>query len=71
MFSGGIGEKAPAIRQRICAGLDFLGIELDGRRNGANDRVISSEASRVTVRVIPTDEERVIAETTRRILGMD
>ena len=70
VFSGGIGENAPAIRQRICAGLDFLGIELDGRRNGANDRVISSEASRVMVRVIPTDEERVIAETTRRILGM-
>lgn len=71
VFSGGIGENAPPIRQRICAGLDFLGIELDGRRNGANDRVISSEASRVMVRVIPTDEERVIAETTRLILGMD
>ena len=71
VFSGGIGENAPSIRQRICAGLDFLGIELEELRNAANGRVISSATSRVTVRVIPTDEERVIAETVRHVLGPD
>lgn len=69
VFSGGIGENAPAIRQRICTGMAFLGIELEDSRNAANDGVISSASSRVTVRVIPTDEERVIAETVRRLLG--
>lgn len=68
VFSGGIGEKASPIRQRICAGLGFLGIELEERRNAASESVISSATSRVTVRVIPTDEERVIAETVCRVL---
>jgi acetate kinase len=70
VFSGGIGENAPVIRARICEGLEFLGIELDAGRNGANAGVISPEAGRVAVRVIPTDEERVIAETTCRVLGL-
>ena len=71
VFSGGIGENAPPIRQRVCAGLGFLGIELEEPRNTANESVISSPTSRVTVRVIPTDEERVIAETVRRLLGSE
>jgi acetate kinase len=70
-FSGGVGENAPPIRQRICDGLGFLGIELDEPRNAANESVISSATSRVTVRVIPTDEERIIAEMVQRVLSPD
>ncbi len=61
VFSGGIGENAPEVRARICRGLDFLGIEVDPPQNAANAAVISTDASRVTVRVIPTDEEQMIA----------
>jgi acetate kinase len=70
VFAGGIGEHAPAIRTRTCAGLGFLGIELDERSNAANRGVISSPASRVTVRVIHTDEECMIAAAVGRLLGM-
>lgn len=62
VFSGGIGEKAPLIRARICAGLEFLGLELDEARNNSNEAEISAHGSRVRVRVIHTDEERVIAQ---------
>ena len=71
VFSGGIGENAPPIRQRICAGLGFLGIELEEWRNATNAGMISSAVSRVTVRVIPTDEERVIAEAVQQVLRHD
>ena len=50
VFAGGIGENAPPIRTRICAGLGFLGLELDESRNAATAEIISMEASRVTVR---------------------
>jgi acetate kinase len=69
VFSGGIGENAPAVRARICEGLEFLGIELDGERNESNAGVISAAAGRVTVRVIHTDEERVIAGMVCQVLG--
>ena len=69
VFSGGIGEHAPAIRARICAGLEFLGIAVDKKRNDASAAVISSESSKVAVRVIPTDEERVIAESVYNVLA--
>ena len=65
VFSGGIGERSAAIRARICAGLDFLGVVIDARRNAAHEPVISDDRSRVTVRVIPTDEEVTIARQTR------
>jgi acetate kinase len=68
VFAGGIGEHAPAVRARICAGLDFIGIQLDSAANDANRDVLSSPASRVTVRRIPTDEEIIIAQATRAIL---
>lgn len=68
VFSGGIGEKAPEIRTRVCQGLAFLGLELDNQRNAANAGVISTNASRVTVRVIPTDEEQMIAQSVCRFL---
>ena len=70
VFSGGIGEKAPVVRARICAGLGFLGIELEEKQNLANANVVSSSASRVTVRVIHTDEEWMIANTVSRVLGL-
>ena len=61
VFSGGIGENAPQIRERICHGLDFLGIELDKKRNTKNKAIISSDNSAVTVHVIKTNEELMIA----------
>ena len=70
VFAGGIGENAPVVRARICAGLGFLGIELDGWQNAANEGVISVAASRATVRVIHTDEELMIARTVCRVLGL-
>jgi acetate kinase len=70
VFTGGVGEHAPVVRSRMCHGLGFLGIELDEQRNAANADVISSVASRVTVRVIRTDEESIIAKATARLLGM-
>jgi acetate kinase len=70
VFAGGIGENAPTVRTRICDGLGFLGIELDQKRNVANTGVISSETSRIPVRVIRTDEEWVIASMVCRVLGL-
>lgn len=68
VFAGGIGENAPPVRARICEGLGFLGVELDEGRNAVNDGVISTAASPVAVRVIRTDEERMIAELVCRVL---
>jgi len=62
VFSAGIGENSPVIRARICANLEFLGVQLEPAANDANDAVISTPGSRVTVRVIPTDEELMIAK---------
>ena len=70
VFSAGIGENCPSIRARICDGLGFLGIELNEARNAENAAVISADASRVTVRVIRTDEELMIARSVCRILGL-
>jgi acetate kinase len=69
VFAGGIGEKASVVRARICDGLGFLGIELEEKRNAANEGVISTNASRVAVRVIHTDEELMIARSVCRVLG--
>jgi len=70
VFAGGIGEKAPVVRARICDGLGFLGIEVEEKRNAANEGVISAAASRVAVRVIHTDEELMIAKMVCRVLGL-
>jgi acetate kinase len=69
IFSGGIGEHAPTVRARICDGLEFLGVGLDTDRNASNAPIISSPAARVVVRVIPTDEEIMIARTAYTLLG--
>lgn len=69
VFAGGIGEHAAAVRERICNGLGFLGIELDPVRNAAHAEVISSAAARTSVRVIRTDEELMIARSVSRWLA--
>ncbi len=68
VFAGGIGENAPRVRARICDGLGFLGIELSESRNAETPGVISTHSSRVTVRVIRTDEDLMIARSVCRIL---
>jgi acetate kinase len=70
VFAGGIGENAPQVRARICDGLGFLGIEFEEKRNVANAAVISTEASRVTIRVMHTDEEWMIAKMVCHVLGL-
>jgi acetate kinase len=70
VFSGGIGEHAAPVRARICEGLGFLGIELSESRNAAQAAIISTAASAVTVRVIRTDEEVMIAGSVSRLLGL-
>ena len=71
VFAGGIGENAPTVRGRICGGLGFLGIELDEKQNATNEGVISAKTSGIPVRVIPTDEERMIARMVCGVLGLD
>ena len=71
VFAGGIGENSPAIRARICDGLQFLGIEIDEYRNTANKSLISTDDSSVTVRVVRTDEEIMIARLVRDITGKE
>jgi acetate kinase len=70
VFAGGIGEHAPLIRKRICEGLGFLGISLDRKRNAKNAPLISTDAGRVKVRVIRTDEELMIARYVIRVLKL-
>ena len=70
VFAGGIGENAPPVRARICAGLGFLGLELDESRNAATAEIISTKTSRVPVRVIRMDEELMIARSVGRVLGL-
>jgi acetate kinase len=69
VFTGGIGENAAFIRARICEGLGFLGIEINQSRNAENAAAISNATSRVTVNVIRTDEELMIARSVCRLFG--
>jgi acetate kinase len=69
VFTAGIGQHAAVIRARICDGLEYLGLQLDAARNAVHAPTISSDASRVVVRVIPTDEDLVIARHTRRVIA--
>ncbi len=71
VFAGGIGEYAPVVRARICANLEFLGIEIDEQQNAINAAVISASAGRVAIRVIRTDEEQMIARTVCRLVGLN
>lgn len=71
VFTGGIGENAALIRERICDGLGFLGIELSQKRNAAHAPLISPDTARVQVRVIHTDEQRMIARSVARVLNIN
>jgi acetate kinase len=68
IFTGGIGEHAAPIRARICAEMVFLGIQIDERRNAAHAPIISRDGSAATVRVMPTDEDLMIARHTYRLM---
>ncbi|HZZ28108.1 MAG TPA: acetate/propionate family kinase [Pirellulales bacterium] len=70
VFSGGIGEHAADVRSQICSHLGHLGVNLDAAGNAADGPVISANNSPATVRVIPTDEEIVIARTTIQIANL-
>jgi acetate kinase len=71
VFTGGIGERAPAVRKEICRDLGHLGIDLDDAKNDATEGVISSERSACAVRVIATNEELMIARHTRAVAFQD
>jgi acetate kinase len=69
VFAGGIGENAPVVRSRICDGLQFLGLKLDAKQNKLSGPIISGPGSKVTVRVIRTDEEIMLARSVLRVLS--
>jgi acetate kinase len=68
VFTGGIGERAAPVRWEICQGLAHLGIQLDARCNAGDAETISAAESACTVRVIPTNEDLMIARHTRTVL---
>jgi acetate kinase len=70
VFTGGIGENSAEIRARICQGTAWLGMSLDLERNETGGPRISTESSAVSAWVIPTQEERIIAQHTLRVLGL-
>jgi acetate kinase len=69
VFTGGIGENAPTIRERVCQGAAWLGIELAAAANTTGGPRISAPGSRVSAWVIPTNEEIMIARHTQRVLN--
>ncbi|HEU5130954.1 MAG TPA: hypothetical protein VFT26_02585, partial [Pyrinomonadaceae bacterium] len=70
VFTAGIGENSPEIRQRICEASAWLGIELDTAANTSRQSKISTSASSVSVWVVPTNEELMIARHTGSLLGL-
>ncbi len=70
VFAGGIGENAPVIRERICTGLEFLGVKIDVTRNADNAPLISAAGSQVNVRVIRTNEELMMARMIIHLVGL-
>ena len=69
IFTAGIGEHSAPIRERICEGLEFLGLELDAERNARHAPIVSRDGSRVVVRVMQTDEDLMIARHVRHLLS--
>jgi acetate kinase len=67
-FTAGVGQNSPAVRAATLSGLAALGIEIDEQRNQHGDQIISADRSRVTVCVVPTDEELEIAAQSRMVL---
>jgi acetate kinase len=70
VFTAGIGENSPEIRQRICEASAWLGLEIDAGANQEGRSKISTSRSNVSVWVIPTNEELMIARHTGRLLGL-
>ena len=68
VFCGGIGENSCFVREKICTGLEWLGIEIDQARNHAGDTLISSDISRVKIFKVKTNEEAMIAQHTIELL---
>jgi acetate kinase len=68
VFTGGIGEHAPEIRAGICRGLEHLGVHLDPARNAAGGGAIEGEGAACAVRVVATDEEKMIARHVERAI---
>ena len=70
IFAGGIGEHSPAVRSQVCKGLTYLGLELDETKNRHSEAIISSAESKITVRVMRTNEQLMIARLVHDLLGM-
>ncbi len=72
VFTAGIGENTPIVREGVCAGLEFLGVEFDKeankKKNDGSIRELSAKGSKVKVLIIPTNEELVIARETAELL---
>ena len=68
VFTAGVGENAPAIREAVARRLAWLGLELDPEANAKGSGRISTQTSRIACYVIPTDEELMIARHTLRVL---
>jgi acetate kinase len=70
VFTGGIGERAVSVRERVCRDAAWLGVEIDPKANAAGGPRISVANASISVWVIPADEERMIARHTRELLGL-
>lgn len=68
VFTGGIGEKARYIREKICENFKYLGLEIDKKRNNSNEQIISSKNSKVSILVIPTNEELEMVREAKKLL---
>jgi acetate kinase len=69
VFTGGIGEHAGAVRAEIASGLEHLGVRIDEARNARSDAVVSVDGAACTVRVVKTNEERMVARHTERLVS--
>ncbi|MEW5867556.1 MAG: acetate kinase, partial [Bacillota bacterium] len=71
IFTAGVGENSPVLRQRVCEGLSFLGVKIDPVKNDIKGKEadISAEGSAVKVLVVPTNEELIIARDTMEIVS--
>lgn len=67
VFSGGVGQNAPYIREKVCKGLEYMGIELDEYKNQNTAGIISKDSSKVKVIVVNANEEKIIAQDTYEI----
>ena len=74
VFTAGIGENTPSVREGACSGLEYMGVKIDSEKNEnatswkTKEGIISSEDSKVTVLVVPTNEELMIAQETMELV---